>query len=153
MDTTEITYIIVLGRTASATIVRPKSVEQVFFLGRTASVTIVRPKSGGNGCTYDLAERYRLMQPICRTRLQRYTFSIKYTIAYDMLYHKKQTIKHSNALITNTWHYRQLSPLRTFCSAMSFVLPSLCMFIMLDCIQLAPPVLQGSARPVAIYLI
>ena len=37
-------------------------------LGRTASVTIVRPKSGGNGCTYDLAERYRLMQPICRTR-------------------------------------------------------------------------------------
>ena len=37
-------------------------------LGRTASVTIVRPKSGGNGCTYDLAERYRLMQSICRTR-------------------------------------------------------------------------------------
>ena len=28
MDTTEITYIIVLGRTASVTIVRPKSVEQ-----------------------------------------------------------------------------------------------------------------------------
>ena len=37
-------------------------------IGRTASVMIVRPKSEGNGCTYDLAERYRLMQSICRTR-------------------------------------------------------------------------------------
>ena len=42
-----------------------------FPLGRTASITIVRPKSEGNGCTYDLAERYRLMQPICRTRHDR----------------------------------------------------------------------------------
>ena len=115
-DITEITYIIVLRRTASVTIVRPKSGEQVFFLRRTASATIVRPKSGGNGCTYDLAERYRLMQSICRTRLQRYTFSIKHTIAYDMLYHKKQTTITPNALIINIWHYRQLSPLRTFYS-------------------------------------
>ena len=81
-------------------------------------IMIVRPKSEGNSCTYDLAERYRLMQSICRTRLrlQRYTFSIKHTIAYDMLYHKKRTTNHSNTLIINTWYYRQLSPLRTFCS-------------------------------------
>jgi hypothetical protein len=29
---------------------------------------LIRGESGGNGCTYDLAERYRLMQSICRTR-------------------------------------------------------------------------------------
>ena len=42
-----------------------------FYIGRTANGVIVRPKSEGNGCTYDLAERYRLMQSICRTRHDR----------------------------------------------------------------------------------
>ena len=28
----------------------------------------VAPTIDSNGCSYDLAERYRLMQPICRTR-------------------------------------------------------------------------------------
>ena len=35
--------------------------------GGLLAYAIVRPKSGGNGCTYDLAERYRLMQSICQT--------------------------------------------------------------------------------------
>ena len=109
MDTTEITYIIVLGRTASVTIVRPKSVEQGGVLQELRVATHT---------SLNLSEVWTIATN-CRTRLQRYTFSIKYTIAYDMLYHKKQTTNQSNALITNTWHYRQLSPLRTFCSAAS----------------------------------
>ena len=31
----------------------------------------VAPTIDSNGCTYDLAERYRLMQPICRTRQEK----------------------------------------------------------------------------------
>ena len=43
----------------------------------------VAPTIDSNGCTYDLAERYRLMQSICRTRHDRLLCPALHIKAYE----------------------------------------------------------------------